>query len=485
MGIPGHEILRLIGQGGMATVYLAKQTSLGRDVVLKILDTTIADSKETIKRFVNEGRIVASLRHPHIITIYDIGTADDSIYISMEYVQGGDLKSRLERHVFAPDEAIDIISKLASALAAAHAQGIVHRDVKPGNVLFRDDATPLLSDFGIAKNVSADADLTRTGMFVGSPNYMAPEQAESGVIDRRADIYSLGVIFYEMLTGEKPYISDSVIDVIYKHKKGPIPKLPAGLEDYQDLLNLMMAKNRNDRFRDADSLLHYIRALQHRGMVKSMAELAKEPDFDVTGELDVPATARVTRVTLQPPTRSVKRFVLMALLALSFCIYGGLLVVERRMATSDMPGIAQAADQSALTLPEQSFADPIASDPITTAAAPGAAEVAVALAWLGRHSLDEYRLIAPPKDNAYYYFSRLRHMDPDNEDAREGLLAIAARYAILAETEIANDNFERARGYIAIGLQIDPHNEALAVLRDLTSQPEDGFLRALARLFGN
>jgi serine/threonine-protein kinase PpkA len=341
-----------------------------------------------------------------------------------------------------------------------------------------------LSDFGIAKNISSDGDLTRTGMFVGSPNYMAPEQAESGVIDRRADIYSLGVIFYEMLTGQKPYISDSVIDVIYKHKKSPVPKLPAGLEDYQDLLNLMMAKNRNDRFRDADSLLHYIRALRHRGMVRSMAELAKEPDFDVTGERGVPAAGRVTRVALQAPKRSVKRFVLMGLLALSICAYGGLLVFERHMAASETPRIAQAADPSRLALAEPEFADPVTTGP-PAENAPAAAEVAVALAWLGRHSLDEYRLITPAKDNAYYYFSRLRHMDPDNEDAKEGLLAIAARYAILAETEIANDDYERARGYIAIGLQIDPHNEALAVLRDLAARPENGFFRTLARLFGS
>ena len=304
MDIPGYEIRRLIGQGGMATAYLAVQQSLGREVVLKVLDTNERGSPETVERFLNEGRIIAELRHPHIITIYDIGQSGSRVYISMEYVEGGDLKQRMQQKVFTPAEALDIIEKIATGLALAHRNGIVHRDVKPGNILFRRDGTPLLSDFGIAKRLDGDSDLTATGMFVGSPNYMAPEQSESGPIDGRADIYALGVILYEMLSGQRAYLADSVIDVIVMHKKAPVPRLPAGLEELQPLLELMMAKNRRERFRDADSLIHYIRELSRKGIVRSTAEMARRPDIDITGEHgEAESSGRATRVNLALPAR--------------------------------------------------------------------------------------------------------------------------------------------------------------------------------------
>jgi serine/threonine-protein kinase PpkA len=327
MEIPGYEIQRCIGQGGMASAYLATQTSLDRQIVLKVLHTSISDSPVTTARFLNEGRIVASLQHPNIITTYDIGTAGTDVFISMEFVGGGDLKQRLREQIFAPAEAVSLIAKIASALAAAHAKGIVHRDVKPGNILFRADGTPLLSDFGIAKRLTGDADLTSTGVFVGSPNYMAPEQSDIGPLDGRADIYALGVIFFEMLTGKKPYYSDSVIDVILMHKKDPVPVLPVGLEDYQEMLNLMMAKDRNDRFRDAESVLHYIERSTQQWM-KSVDELADESGFDVTG---MQAPKAVTRVQLGKVQRFKLRALLSSIALLCATAYVVLMLVERRM----------------------------------------------------------------------------------------------------------------------------------------------------------
>ena len=190
MEIPGYEILEPIGVGGMATAYLAVQTSLGREVVIKVLDTQDKSSGESVERFLNEGRIVAAFNHPYIITIYDIGITEDVVYISMEFVEGGDLKHRLRQKPLTLDEGLDLLERIGSGLGIAHENGIVHRDVKPGNILFRKDGTPLLSDFGIAKQLTTDHDLTSTGMFLGSPNYMAPEQSEGGAIDGRADIYA-------------------------------------------------------------------------------------------------------------------------------------------------------------------------------------------------------------------------------------------------------------------------------------------------------
>ena len=485
MEIPGYEIHRLIGQGGMATAYLAEQKSLGRQVVLKILDSNVNEAPDTVERFLNEGRIIASLNHPHIITIYDIGLSADKVYISMEFVEGGDLKQRMSKKVFAPVEAVDVLGKIAAGLAIAHENGIVHRDVKPGNILFRKDGTPMLSDFGIAKRLTSDSDLTSTGMFLGSPNYMAPEQSEAGPIDGRADIYALGVILYEMLTGERAYKADSVIDVIVMHKKAPIPQLGAGLEQYQELLNLMMAKERNERFRDAESLIHYIDQMRKTGTIQSKADMTDSPDFDITSEnqADGETTAPVTRITLEQrqtrfDTLPLGKLAMVGMLVLCGIGWGILLFIERRMEPPAMPlGVTPATVEN-LTLP-----------PVTATVAPGAvavtdnAQIGQALLWLGRHSLDDFRLTAPPRDNAYYYFSRLLQMDPNDRQAREGILEIAVRYAMLAEREIAQDNYDGARGYVGIGLQINPDNESLRLLQELSKPSKGGFLDALASLF--
>ena len=472
MEIPGYEIKRLIGQGGMATVYLAEQRSLGRQVVLKILDTSSGIASETVERFLNEGRIIASLNHPHIITIYDIGQAGDQIFISMEYVEGGDLKDRLLSRVFAPFEAIELVEKVAAGLAAAHDNGIVHRDVKPGNILFRRDGTPLLSDFGIAKRLSNDSDLTSTGMFVGSPNYMAPEQSESGPIDGRADIYSLGVIFYEMLTGSRTYVADSVIDVILMHKRAPIPRLPAGLEQYQELLNLMMAKPRKDRFRDTRSLIHYIAQMRRNGIVRSVAQTNASFDGDTT--LVRAEQTGTTQTTQLIPSRARLRplqWVLLGLLILCGIGWGVLLTIERRL---EPPARPREVATTKLEVGQTSEA----AMPAGTAPA----QVAQALLWLGRHSLDDLRLTEPPHDNAYYYFSRMLQLDPANPEAHAGMLAIAARFAILAEQAIAEDRFERARSYVALGLQIDPANRTLQEMREIAQADKVGFWDAVASL---
>ncbi len=485
MEISGYDIKSVIGQGGMAIAYLAEQKSLKRQIVLKIVDSTVNESPETVKRFLNEARIIASLNHPHIITIFDIGQSEDKVYISMEFVEGGDLKQRMMHKVFAPVEAIDVVEKVAAALAAAHENGIVHRDVKPGNILFRKDGTPLLSDFGIAKRLSGDSDLTSTGMFLGSPNYMAPEQSEAGPIDGRADIYALGIILYEMLTGERAYTADSVIDVIVMHKKSPIPTLPAGLEAFQELLNLMMAKDRNDRFRDAQSLIHYIEQMRKVGTIKSKAEMAGHPDFDITREDDIEGetTTPVTRITLEQrrsPLRalSLGKLAMVGMLVICGIGWGILLTIERGMEPQAIPRDVMPATFDKISLPPP---DELPAQ--SAAAATDDEKIARALLWLGRHSLDDFRLTAPLRDNAYYYFTRLLQIDPEDSQARDGILEIAGRYAMLAEREIAQDHFEAARGYIGIGLQIDPHNESLRLLQELAVPSQGGFFDALASFF--
>ena len=466
----------------MATVYLAIQESLNRPVVLKILDNVEADeSRDLTERFMAEGRIIASLTHPNIITIYDIGIANNSLYISMEYVHGGDLKQRLELPM-SDKEALDILGKISGALYEAHQHGIVHRDVKPANILFRDNDTPLLTDFGIAKRVDTETDLTSTGIFLGSPNYVSPEQADGVKIDGRADIYSLGCIFFEMLTGEKPYQSESVIDIVIKHKQAPVPMLPDDLSEYQDLLNRMMAKDRDKRIPDAEALVNAVEKLQRKHR-RHFVDL----DFDITGAF----------AKMDPEVRDKRgKQVLTGMILFGLVLFSTLEYVDIRLKTPSN-NTANASTETVLdsetveipviennqtgsnTVPtQQSVArvNPQQGDPQLE-------EVINALAWLGNQSLEQFKLTYPPKDNAYYYFNRLLELDPENQVAIDGIYDIADQYAVLAEQAMLNNEMEKTSSYIEIGLRIDPDNEALLSMRSFVENSRSGLLNTIKSFF--
>ncbi len=257
--IPGYRILNLIGRGANATVYLALQESLNRHVALKILQKF--DCPAQAVRFFNEGQIVASMNHPNIITIYDIGSVGSQQYIAMEYLDGGSLKDRIKEHP-SPAEALDIAHSIGSALEFVHQMGIVHRDIKPENILFQKGGIPKITDFGVAKALDRDMNLTMDGTALGSPYYLSPEQAEGKDLDGRSDIYSLGVILFEMLAGHKPYLGESQIEVIFGHLNQPIPSLPEEHRHYQTLVEKMMAKSADERFSSAREMLDYMKALR-------------------------------------------------------------------------------------------------------------------------------------------------------------------------------------------------------------------------------
>ncbi|OGT58812.1 MAG: hypothetical protein A3E01_00570 [Gammaproteobacteria bacterium RIFCSPHIGHO2_12_FULL_63_22] len=244
--IPGYSLLRLIGTGGMAEVYLAKQDSLGRDVALKILLPAMAADPVLRERFLQEARYAAKLHHPNIIAIYDVGTFEGTAYIAMEYEQAGTVAppmgTALDSHT-----ALRIVHDIAGALDYAHAQGVVHRDVKPDNILRRANGSCLLSDFGIARAMDSDAALTREGTSIGTPQYMSPEQLRGEKIDGRSDLYSLGVVLYQLLTGDLPYKGTDGWAIGVQHISGDIPRLPPALSRLQPLLDAMMAKDPNQR----------------------------------------------------------------------------------------------------------------------------------------------------------------------------------------------------------------------------------------------
>lgn len=202
--IPGYEVKRLLGTGGMARVFLAEDLNLKRLVALKMMSAELSTDEQFRQRFEAEGQIVASFRHPNIVTVYASGVADNMRYIAMEYVSGGTLSERLRRSSLDERAAIHIAQQIAEALSYSHRHGIIHRDLKPGNILFTSEDQPILSDFGIAKSTLATSSKTRTGQVIGSPRYMAPEQLMGKKATTSVDIYALGIVIYEMLTGRIP-----------------------------------------------------------------------------------------------------------------------------------------------------------------------------------------------------------------------------------------------------------------------------------------
>lgn len=248
--IPGYEIVKPLGSGGMATVYLAIQKSLERKVAIKVLHTNLHDDdpERTEKRFLREGRTLARITHKNVCGIYDIARVGDHAYIAMEYIDGGTLVERM-RSGIAVGEAIAIVVQIASALQEAHDQGIVHRDLKPSNIMMRGGKVPVITDFGIAREFTSNqTKITAENMIVGTPSYMSPEQVSGGEVDGRSDLYSLGIMFYELLTGSTPYVGDTAIAVCMQHLTAPLPKLPADLAEIQPVLDRMLAKKREDRY---------------------------------------------------------------------------------------------------------------------------------------------------------------------------------------------------------------------------------------------
>ncbi len=253
--IPGYTIKRELGHGGMATVFLAVQESLDRGVALKVMAPSLAADQTFTARFIKEGKTIAKFNHPHIVGVYDVGVADQHHYIAMEHISGGDLKRRLKaRGALDPKDALRILVDVSSALSYAHKQGFVHRDVKSENILFRDDGSAVLTDFGIAKAADSGTRMTGTGMSIGTPHYMSPEQARGKPVDGRSDIYSLGIVLYEMLTGKVPYQADDSVAIGIMHVSQPVPTLPPDLAQYDPLLKKMLAKDPRERYQSADEL---------------------------------------------------------------------------------------------------------------------------------------------------------------------------------------------------------------------------------------
>ena len=257
--IKGYRFIRKLGSTEHSGVYLAERESTHLQVVLKVLRQMPGNDASigAFDRFLQEYETIAEMDHPNIVRIYDLGVADDHAHIAMEYLGGGDLRRKIDQGI-SEHAAVQYLRQIAGALAAVHQKHVLHRDLKPANIMLRKDGSIALIDFGLAKRAKLESEITDKGEIFGTPYYMSPEQGHGNGADERSDIYSLGVIFYEMLTGQKPFKADTAMGIIYQHGNAPIPLLPTRLARFQALLNMMLAKAPADRLQSVEEIEEWL-----------------------------------------------------------------------------------------------------------------------------------------------------------------------------------------------------------------------------------
>ncbi len=250
--VRGYRRVRQVAAGARADIFLAERVATRSLVALKVVrdEAEQGEAPDSFLRFLQEYEIAQRIDHPGIVRLFDLGVSDEHAWLVMEYFPRGDLRRRMKSQL-SPRWAVGVAAKIARALAALHAGGVVHRDLKPGNVMLREGDAVALIDFGLSKDGSRRPDLTERGLIFGTPHYISPEQGHGEHTDERSDLYSLGIILYEMLTGGKPYRAESPMALIYKHRKEPVPRLAGGLDGLQPLLERLLAKNPEERFPSA------------------------------------------------------------------------------------------------------------------------------------------------------------------------------------------------------------------------------------------
>ena len=295
VGVPNHTVTARLGRGGMASVYLAHDHSLNRKVAIKIMDGTLEADPDFIRRFEREAQVAAGLVHPNIVSVHHYGQTDSGRwFLTMDYVDGGSLADLLKNGPLDMERALAVTRDIASALAAAHARQIIHRDIKPDNIMFQGESA-CLTDFGIAKLLDATTQLTTAGS-PGTVRYMAPEQVDGNIVDGRTDIYALGVVLYEMLTGELPVDAPSLSSMLYRIAHEPPAPLPSDLAGLQPLLDAMLAKNPADRIEDCRTLADIVRSIE-RNVIRGLPQ----DQWCADTPLAAPVTLRTPAQT--PPVR--------------------------------------------------------------------------------------------------------------------------------------------------------------------------------------
>jgi hypothetical protein len=488
INIPGYTILKPIGEGGMASVFLATQKSLDREVALKVMSPILAANAEFASRFLIEGKITAKLQHPNLVTVYDIGSHNGIYYLAAEYIPGGTLKERLAEGGLSVAEMLDITTDIAHGLDFAHQKGFVHRDVKPGNVLFRNDGRVVLADFGIAKAMDGSNSSTVAGASIGTPDYMSPEQARGEPVDGRADIYSLGTLLFEMLSGHTPYRASDPFTVALMHVTHPVPTLPEPYEWMQPLIDKMMAKQATDRYNSGAATAEAIQQLVAQAPEGVALHQSTGRKAGAGARLSGnAATQQRTRVNLSKEAE--RRSWLIPGAGAGVLVVGllGWMLWPKPEATpAQAPAqpansVAQFeaapsanGDAGGSTLsanfPTQSSAPAMASGEIENALTQADAYLATGTAPEsgGRH------LLYPEDDSALYLYQRVLSADPANARAKKGIAALVAYYRGYSHMACEREQWGNCRVIAQLGLQIDPADDILVRINTAAEQGQRG-----------
>lgn len=440
--IPGYRVLRPLGEGGMASVFLALQVSLEREVALKVMAPALAANAEFTERFLKEGRITAKLSHPNLVTVYDIGSHGSTYYLAAEFIPGGTLKERIDRGGLSVSDILDVACDVARGLHYAHQKGFVHRDVKPGNILFRADGTAVLADFGIAKAMDASAGATMAGASIGTPDYMSPEQARAEPVDGRSDLYSLGAVLYEMLMGHPPYQASDPFTVALMHVTQPVPELEAEFRWLQPLVDGLMAKVPGNRFGSGEEFVQAVERL-----------LAAAPQGVGVAEARLPGRRGGGRRTSIQQTAF------------------GLPASPRRLlpiaAAAVLLVLAGALGFWMLGLPSPAPAP----DPPPPTDSPALLDTPDALLLQAEAYMEQgfreqsRRLVSPPGENAVDLFNEILRTSPGNAAAERGLDRIADFYRTNAEKLLERGLKRAALLMVEDGLKARPSDPRMLELQ--------------------
>lgn len=455
--IPGYSVQRMLGKGGMATVYLAVHEKFERDVALKVMAPALSADEGFRERFLREAKIVAKISHPHIVAVYDVNEVNGIHYIAMEYHAGGDLKARL-RDGLSVREAIGILRDMAKALDYAHSKGYLHRDIKPDNILFRVDGSAVLTDFGIAKATEGDANLTQMGMVAGTPKYMSPEQARGQPLDADSDLYSLGVVLFEMLTGRLPYEANDPIALGIQHMNAPIPKLEGRIAHFQPLVDRLLAKNAAQRPQSGAQLLREIEAIEKGFDYDSSRESVSHDDTMVRPAFRKGSTAPAAASS---PVGSADDATVLAAAAPASSAGK---VAPQYAAAEPAPEKSSSAGKVAAAL---ALLAVLGGGGWWysghSAAAAQTARVTTALE-AGKAAFARAALVAPADDNALAHFRHVLELQPDNAVARAGIMDVISTLQTQAKAAIAARDLNTAQGLLT---QMQAIPADAAVLADL------------------
>ena len=441
--IPGYKILRPIGEGGMASVFLAVQESLEREVALKVMAPALAANSEFTERFLKEGRITAKLQHQNLVTVYDIGAHAGVYYLAAEYIPGGTLKERITEGGLSVGEILDIVVEMARGLDFAHQKGFVHRDVKPGNILFRKDGSVVLADFGIAKAMDSSSSSTVAGASIGTPDYMSPEQARAEPVDGRSDLYSLGTVLYEMLVGGPPYQAADPFTVALMHVTQPIPQLPAEFAWLQPLIDRTMNKQPAERVQTGTLLAEEVHQLLTKSPqgAATLSKVASKGQARISSTMQgtVQRTRIVNRAASYPgwlwPAVGAGAVAIVA--TLWFLLHTPELppakVLGNPVQVSLSSSLTSAGNDTGAESPKfvqpKTIEEEYSGDDIPSMISQADAWVAhgTVMPDLGRDLVD------PPGKNALELYQKVLAKDPNNEAAKQGIRRIAAFYELFAQ----------------------------------------------------